>query len=163
MKKLSNLSYRQLANYQIYSKYKLCAISHAAGILANRKKSQERGYKPRQPYARRPFPISCYGFKIIDGVLKVPIGNRQYFEISLNNYAKNIILSDPALQVRSFTLTANNTISICYLKEVTRTECTTVEGIDRILDDVTVGNIERIVQYDLSKATMIVENTRSII
>lgn len=44
LKKLSNLSYSQLGNYDIMSYYKLCAISHAAGILANRKKSLKRGW-----------------------------------------------------------------------------------------------------------------------
>jgi putative transposase len=79
LKKLSNLSYSQLAEYDVISYYKLCAISHAAGMLANRKKSLKRGLNPRQPYARRPLLVSCYGFKILDGVLKAPIGNRQYF------------------------------------------------------------------------------------
>lgn len=72
MKKLSALAYHQLEKHEIYSKYKLCAISHAAGILANRKKSIKRGLKPRQPYATRPMLISCYGFKIIGGALKIP-------------------------------------------------------------------------------------------
>jgi putative transposase len=64
MKQLSELEYRQLSNYDVMSYYKLCAISHAAGILANRKKSLQRGFKPRKPYARKPFLISCYGFKM---------------------------------------------------------------------------------------------------
>jgi putative transposase len=33
MKKLGNLAYKQLASYDVVSYYKLCAISHAAGIL----------------------------------------------------------------------------------------------------------------------------------
>src|SRR5437870_1259818 len=94
MEKLCRLAYPQLAKYDIISYYKLCAISHAAGILNNRKKSLQRGHKPRHPYTRQLFLISCYRFKIVNGVLKVPIGNRQYFDILLNNYVKNI-LSDP--------------------------------------------------------------------
>jgi hypothetical protein len=43
LRKLSLLSYNQLAHYDSPSYYKLCAISRAAGILASRKKSpQER-------------------------------------------------------------------------------------------------------------------------
>ena len=43
LKRLSPLSYNQLAHYDSPSYYKLCAISRAAGILASRKKrSQER-------------------------------------------------------------------------------------------------------------------------
>lgn len=116
MKKLSLLSYKQLKKYDIVSYYKSYAISHAAGILTNRKKSIQRGYKPRQPYARQPFLVLGYGFKLVDGVLKVPIGDKRYFDIQLIRYAKNI-LSDPALQVRSFTL-FDNSLSICYSKEI---------------------------------------------
>jgi len=162
MKKLSKLCYPLLANYDVVSYYKLCAISHAAGILANRKKSIKRGLQPRQPYATRPLLISCYGFKIENDVLKVPLGDRQYFDIPLNAYVKNI-LTDPSLQVRSFTLTTSNTVSICYSKEVAEIECTGVEGVDRNLRNLTVGNNKNVMQYDLSKAVGIAENTRSIV
>lgn len=83
MKRLCNLCYSALASYDILSYYKLCAISHAAGILANRKKSIKRGMEPRQPYATRQLLISCYGFKIVDGILKIPVRERQYFDIFL--------------------------------------------------------------------------------
>jgi len=86
MKFLCKLAYKQLVSYDILTYYKLCAISHAAGILANRKKSLKRGLQPRQPYAIRSLLISCYGFKIVDGFLRVPLGNKQYFDIPLNNY-----------------------------------------------------------------------------
>jgi putative transposase len=55
LRKLSLLSYNQLADYDSPSCYKLCAISRAAGILAARKKSFKRGFPTRQPYAVRPF------------------------------------------------------------------------------------------------------------
>ncbi|MEW6604396.1 MAG: transposase [Thermoproteota archaeon] len=80
----------------------------------------------------------------------------------LNNYVKGI-LSDPAVTVRSFTLTANNTVSICYCKEVAEIECTMIAGVDRNLRNLTVGNNEKVMQYDLSKAVDIAENTRSIV
>ena len=47
LKQLSKLSYSQFGMYDIISYYKLCAISHATGILANRKKSLNRGLKPK--------------------------------------------------------------------------------------------------------------------
>ena len=50
LRKLSLLSYNQLAQYDSPSYYKLCAISRAAGILAARKKSTRRGYATRTPY-----------------------------------------------------------------------------------------------------------------
>jgi putative transposase len=161
MKKLSNLAYKQLADYDIISYYKLCAISHAAGILANRKKSIRRGMNPRQPYATKPLLVSCYGFKIADGVFQVPLGSREYFNIQLNNYVSRI-LSASFYKIRSFTLTAD-ALSICISKEVAEIECIRIEGVDRNLRNLTVGNESNVVQYDLSKAVDIAENTRSII
>jgi len=76
--KLTKLCYHQLARYKIYSVYKLCAISHAAGILANRKKFFKRGFQPRQPYAARPLLVAYVEFKVVDGMLKVQLGNRRY-------------------------------------------------------------------------------------
>ncbi len=162
MKALCGRSYRQLARYEIISYYKLCAISHAAGVLANRKKSIRRGLRPRHPYSRRPLLLSCYGFRIVDGILKVPVGDRRYFEIPLNNYVLKA-LSNKNIRARSFTLTADNIVSICYSKEATGIRCTGAQGIDRNLRNVTVGNSNEVVQYDVSKTIDIAENTRSII
>jgi len=161
MKTLCKLAYRELASYNIVTYYKLCAISHAAGILANRKKSIKRGFQPRRPYASKPLLVSCYGFKVADGVLKVPIGNREYYDIPLNNYVKKV-LSASSFRIRSFTLTANS-LSICYSKEVEEIECTNIEGVDRNLHNLTIGNCQQVKQYDLSKAVDIAENTRSIV
>ena len=47
LRKLSLLSYSQLAQYDSPSCYKLCAISRAAGILAAREKSLQRGFPTR--------------------------------------------------------------------------------------------------------------------
>jgi putative transposase len=161
MKKLSKLAYIQLAKYNIISYYKLCAISQAAGILANRKKSLQRGKAPRNPYAKRPFLVSCYGFKTADDILKVPVGHGQYFVIPLNGYVKRTV-SDGILQIRSFTITANS-VSICYSREVQPIQVRTFAGIDRNLRNLTVGDVQNIVQYDLSKAVDITENTGSIV
>lgn len=159
--KLTKLCYHQLAIYDVYSIYKLCAISRAAGILENRKKSIKRGFQPRKPHARRSFLTAYTGFKIVDSTLKVPCGKRQYYGIPLNKYVIQT-LSDHSLKIRSFTLTINNLI-VCYSKEVTEIECTKTVGVDRNLQNVTVGNYAEVVQYDLSKAVDIAENTRSII
>jgi putative transposase len=161
MNKLCNITYKQLTSYNIMSYYKLCAISHAAGILANRKKSIKRGINPRRPYATKPLLISCYGFKIVNSTLKVPLGDRQYFDIPLNRYVRKI-LSNQSIRIRSFTLTVN-AVSICYSKEVTKVKCTGAEGVDRNLSNITVGNDQQVKQYDLLKAVDIAENTRSIV
>jgi putative transposase len=134
-KKLSSLSYPQLVEYDVISYYKSCAIFHAAGILANRKKSLKRGLNPRKPYATRLLLISCFGFKVVDNILKVPFYSKGsgydmiYIDIPLNKHT-NEILSDPSLKVRSFTLTVHS-LSICYSKEVEEIECNTVQGVDR--------------------------------
>jgi putative transposase len=153
--------YGRLAVYKIIAYYKLSAISHAAGILANRKKSLKRGIRPRKPYAVRPLLVSSYGFKIVDDVLKIPIGNKEYFDIPLNRYVK-VVLSDHDLRIRSFLLTAT-TLGICYSKEVAMIDCKEIEGVDRNLRNVTVGSSREITQYDLGKAVDISANTRSII
>src|SRR5882762_10641962 len=47
LRRLSLLSYNQLARHDSPSRYKLCAISRAAGILAARNKSARRGLPTR--------------------------------------------------------------------------------------------------------------------
>jgi len=60
--KLTKLCYHELEQYDVYSIYKICAISHAAGILANRKASIRRGFEPRQPYAKRPLLVTYMSY-----------------------------------------------------------------------------------------------------
>jgi len=64
--------------------------------------------------------------------------------------------------VRSFTLADSNTVSICYAKEVQKIECTTAFGIDRNLANVTCGNQDRVIIFDVSQAVKVAENTRSV-
>jgi hypothetical protein len=73
LRKLSLLSYDQLAEYDSPSYHKLCAISRATGILAARKKSIRRGFPTRTPYAAKPQLVSCYGFKIRNEGLEIPV------------------------------------------------------------------------------------------
>jgi putative transposase len=54
LRRLSLLSYNQLAHYDSPSYYKLCAISRAAGILAARKKSLRRGFPIDNPILSDP-------------------------------------------------------------------------------------------------------------
>jgi putative transposase len=81
LRRLSLLSYNQLAGYDSPSCYKLCAISRAAGILASRKKSLKRGFSTRQPHSVKPFLVSCYSFKVKNKVLEIPyhVGNVSAF------------------------------------------------------------------------------------
>src|SRR2546422_1649536 len=92
LRKLSLLSYNQLAQYDSPSYYKLCAISRAAGILAARKKSIRRGFTTRTPYTFRQQLVSCYGFKIRNGALEFPVSRGKRFSIPLTKHTLKIIL-----------------------------------------------------------------------
>jgi len=102
LRRLSLLSYNQLAQYDSPSCYKLCAISRAAGILAARKKSIRRGFAARTPYSFRQQLVSCYGFKIENGGLKIPVSRGKRFSIPLTKRVLEVI-SQLGVEVRSFT------------------------------------------------------------
>ncbi len=161
LKRLSLLCYGQLGRYDCPSYYKLCAISRAAGILASRRKSFRRGLTPKDPYSLRPQLVSCYGFKVQDGSLGIPVGRRAYENIRLNPYTVKV-LSSPGVRVRSFLLTPS-TLSITVSKEVVMKKFTGTAGLDRNLSNLTYGNSERIVRYDLSNTLAIAQTTRSIL
>src|SRR2546427_3722863 len=103
LRKLSLLSYNQLAYYDSPSCYKLCAISRAAGILASRKKSLRRGLPTRTPYAVRQQLVSCYGFKTKNRGLEIPGSRGKRLNIALNKQTIDII-DQPMIKRRSFTL-----------------------------------------------------------
>ena len=54
LRKLSLLSYNQLAQYDSPSCYKLCAISRAAGILAARKSPSREAFRLESPMLSDP-------------------------------------------------------------------------------------------------------------
>ncbi len=161
MKRLSILTYKQLRDYNLPSYYKLCAISKAAGILAARKKSIRRGYPAKNPCLKKPILVSCYRFKVSRNSLRVPVGGRQFATIPLNRHTAQVLGSEPKLRVCSFTLTENS-LSLCIAKDVPEMEVDGSVGVDRNLNNLTVGNDLQVTCYDLSKATEITETTRSI-
>jgi putative transposase len=154
LKSLSLKTYRQLQRYDAMSYYRLCAISKAAGILKNHRKAQ-RGSKPvKQPYARRPQLTTCYGFRISNGKLQLPVKPANKITIPLNRHTLHV-LSGADLAPRSVTLTLT-TITIVYSKDAPVLETRGLMGIDRNLDNVTVadsnGSIKR---HNLAEATEI--------
>lgn len=161
MRRLSLLSYKELKRYNVPSRYKLCAISKAAGILASRKKSIRRGFNTKDPYLRKPVLVSCYGFKITsNGKLRIPIGCRKFELIPLT---KHTLKLSSALKVNSFTLTEGS-LSLCISKEVEEMkEPAGAVGIDRNLRNLTAGNLQRVTYYDMSKVVVIGETTNSIV
>src|SRR2546421_904208 len=161
LRKLSLLSYNQLAQYDSPSGYKLCAISRAAGILAARKKSVRRGHATRTPYAIRPVLVSCYGFKIKDGRLEIPVSRGKRLSLPLTNYTLEAI-TKPGIKVRSFTLTRAR-LSLCIARDTPMIECTCTVGVARNLRNLTVGNDDQTSHYDLSKTVRIASTTTSIV
>src|SRR5438093_8947853 len=161
LKKLSLLSYNQLAHYDSPSYYKLCAISRAAGILAARKKSIRRGFTTRTPYSFRQQLVSCYGFKIENGYLHIPVSRGKRFSIPLTKHTLKIILQ-PGVKVRSFTLTTSR-LSLCIDRDTPRIECASMVGVDRNLRNLTVENEHETSHYDLSKCARIANTTVRIV
>jgi len=161
LRKLSLLSYNQLAQYDSPSYYKLCAISRAAGILAARKKSVRRGYATRTPYAVRPVLVSCYGFKIRNGRIEIPVSRGKRLSLPLTNQTLEVI-TQPGVKVRSFTLTRNK-LSLCIARDTPMIECTSTVGVDRNLRNLTVGNDDQTSHYDLSKTVRVASTTIQIV
>lgn len=161
LKSLCLLSYKELKGYALPSCYKLCAISRAAGILASRKKSLRRGFPTKSPHAVKPLLISCYNFKVENGYLRIPMGRKIYERIPLTNHTASV-LSDKTLRVRSFTLTAH-TMSLCVSKEIDVLMCVGTVGVDRNLRNLTCGDEETVLHYDLSRAVDITDTTSRIL
>jgi len=161
LRRLSLLAYNELARYDSPSYYKLCAISRAAGILAARKKSIRRGFITRTPYAFKQQLVSCYGFKIENGYLHIPVSRGKHFSIPLTKHTLEVI-SQPGVKVRSFTLTLNK-LSLCIARDTPMIECRSTVGLDRNLRNLTVGNDQQTHHYDLSKCLRIANTTVRIV
>jgi putative transposase len=138
LRKLSLLSYNQLAQYDSPSCYKLCAISRAAGILSARKKSIRRGFRTRTPYAVRQLLVSCYGFKMKNGGLEIPISRGKRLSLPLTRHTIDVV-SQPGVEVRSYTLTKNR-LCLSIARHVAPVECSSTIGVDRYLRNLTVGD-----------------------
>ncbi|HXX73159.1 MAG TPA: transposase [Candidatus Acidoferrales bacterium] len=162
LKRLSTLSYKQLREFQIPSYYKLCAISKATGILAARKKSIKRGHRTRNLYLRKPLLTTCYGFRLVDQKLLIPIGLSDMATVPLNPHTVEV-LAESNVTVRSFTLTPKS-FSLSIRKDVEPiTRLTGLVGVDRNLNNLTVGNRVKVTYYDMSKTAVVAETTKSII
>ncbi|MFY9300954.1 MAG: transposase [Candidatus Nitrosotenuis sp.] len=156
LKKLSLLSYHKMKNYDIMSYYKLTAISYACGRLAQRKKDIKKGRNPKPPYIKKPFLVSCYGFKINGVLLSFPIRNREFANILLNDHTTKTI-SDKSIKVRSFTITPNS-LSLSIQKEVEPFKPEKTIGIDRNLRNVTFGNSDKVILVNTAELLKIKEN-----
>jgi putative transposase len=161
MKKLSLLSYHELSKYQILSYYKLTAISQASGRLSQMKRDIKKGKTPKSPYVSKPYLVSCYGFKVSEMLLGVPIGIRNYQHILLNNHTLEI-LKDKSLKVKSFTITPTS-LSLSIEKQVTQIIPIASIGIDRNLRNVTISTKDYSIMYKTNKLLSIKENTSHVV
>ncbi len=161
LKRLSTLTWPRRRQYDCPSYYKVCAVSRAVGILASRKKSMRRGVHTKSPYSLKPQITAYQGFKVKEGMLRIPVGEGRFQQVPLTRHTL-MVLSDYSLTVRSFTLTSTS-LSLCVSKEVPEVECTGTLGVDRNLRNLTVGSGEYGVQYDLSDTVKIAERTVRIV
>src|SRR5207253_10079783 len=79
----------------------------------------------------------------------------------LTKHTLNII-SQPGVEVRSFTLTRNR-VCLSIAHDVTTVECTSTVGVDRNLRNLTVGNDRETHHYDLSETVRIASTTMRIV
>ncbi|HEU5221600.1 MAG TPA: RNA-guided endonuclease TnpB family protein [Candidatus Nitrosotalea sp.] len=158
--KFSSNHYHQLKKYDIPSYYKLTAMSQACGRLSQMKCSIRKGKTPRSPYVKKPYLVSCYGFKITGLSLFIPMGNKKYVDIVLNHHTQQI-LQDKSLRVKSFVITPDF-ISLGMQKKIEEIKCVNTIGIDRNLRNVTVGNHEKVTMYDMENLPKIAYRTKKV-
>lgn len=159
LKRLSSISYHELKQYDVLSYYKLNAISQACGRLSQMKRAIKKGNKPRSPYIKKPYLVSCYGFTINGMLLSIPVSNRNFVNVLLNDYTASRLKEG---KPRSFTITENS-LSICIRKEVSEIKPENVIGIDRNLRNVTISTPEQAIMYKTNKLLSIKENTMHVI
>ncbi len=155
---LTYLCYPYLKKYkQIDSRYRLCAISRACGILKNYNKLKRKGRNVRQPFCVKPMLTVCYGLRIKKGILHLP----QKIRVVLNNHTLEV-LSDPSLNMRSVTLSAS-TLSISVSKDAGMMECMGMLGVDRNLDNITMVDTDgNCIMYDMKKANEVKTQCKQI-
>jgi len=102
---------------------------------------------------------TCYGFKIQNGLLRLPVRPRRYVYVKLNSRTLQVLSGHDA---RSVTLTSDS-LSITYSKETVEIEPKGYVGVDRNLDNVTVASTDgRVRTFDLSKANKIKADYRYV-
>jgi len=150
MKSLSTKAYHQLSVYDVPTRYRLTAISRAAGILRNYRKELKRNRTARVPCVTKLSLTDCYGFRLIHRLVRLPVRKGEYVFIVLNDHTLRSISGHTP---RSLTLTTHS-LSICLSKEIAEIEPVGAIGTDRNLDNVTLADSDGgILRHDLSRAT----------
>ena len=152
-------AYHNLARFDVYTRYRLTAISRATGLLRAYHKSLRKNRFAKIPYAKRLCLLDCYGFSIQGTRLRLTMRAYEYAYAYLNPHTLAAI-SGRALH--SVTLTTRN-LSIAYSREVDELVTRGEIGIDSNLNNVTIASSNGGVQtFDLSQATQIKETYRSV-
>jgi putative transposase len=158
LKTLSLKSYRHLSR-DMLGYYRLGAISTATRILRNHRSVRRRNPGARLPHARKLMLTTCYGFKIQNNLLRLPVKPRHYVYVKLNNHTLKAL---SGFDVRSVTVTPIS-VSISYSKETVEIEPEGYVGVDRNLDNVTMASLDGTVRrFDLSKVTEIKSTYRLV-
>lgn len=111
------------------------------------------------PYARKLRLTTCYGFRVLDGYLRLPVRRGECVYIRLNRHTLHVL---SGLKARSIMLTPDS-LSISIAKETIETEPEGYLGIDRNLDNVTIASPDRAIRrFDLSKANRIKASYRLV-
>src|SRR5438874_1436589 len=158
LKTLSSKSYHRLSRGML-GYYRLGAIGTATLILHNYRRAKKKNPRTVIPYARKLMLTTCYGFKVRDGLLKLPVKPRQSVYVKLNSHTLQAI---SRFSVRWVTLTPGE-LSVTYSKEAVETKPEGYVGVDRNLDNVTIASTDQTVRrFDLSKATRIRSDYRYV-
>ena len=160
LRKLSLLSYNQLAHYDSPSYYKLCAISRAAGILAARRKSIRRGFTNRTPYAFTTSPL-LLRVQNRERIFAYSCLEREAFQHTLDQtYVRHRISTRG--QGSLFHPHLEQTESL-HRPRHSHDECASTVGVDCNLRNLAVGNDDQTTHYDLSKTVRIASTTTRIV
>ena len=153
--------YRSLKGMELASCYKVSVITRACAVLKSREKTTKRGVRTGHPKPLRPMVCIISGFFVTaKGRLFIPLEKRnEYADVVLNRHATDAIQGK---ELRSLTITSD-LISLCYSAEVEPTPVRAVFGVDRNEKNLTFGNIEGVVQVDLSKTVRIRRTTREVV
>ena len=163
LKRLSLLAYSTMKREYptVPSYYRLTAISKAAGILSSGRKSERRGVTTKDPRLKKPLLVSCYHFRIKDHTLSFRISRKdKVVKIPLTSHTVEKI-EKGGIEVRSFTLTPTS-LSLSIRKEIASFKPECFLGIDRNASNVTCGNMEKAVQFDMKKVEEIAKTTRDV-
>jgi putative transposase len=149
MKALCKLCCPKLKIFAVDSRYRLCAISRAAGILKNHRKLLKR-HQVKTPHCARPMLTTCYGIRIEDGLLTLPAK----VKIPLNSHTVNVV-SEPGLDLRSVTFNTTP-LSIAFARPSEPMQSNGMIGLDTNLDNITLADTKGdTIRFDLSKVTRI--------